>query len=199
MPVKIRLQRKGRRKLPYYHIVVADNRAPRDGRFIEKIGAYNPMTKPATIEIDTDRALDWLQKGAQPTDTARAILRFRGVLYKKHLLRGVAKGALSQEEADRKFADFLSDKDKRISQRFEQTAQEERDRMTAISGVAKTKEVVEEVAEEATDEATAETSETEGDQTEVEAPAEVENAVEATEEAAAEEVEEAGEIASEEE
>ena len=80
MPVKIRLQRRGRRKQPFYHIVVADGRAPRDGRFIEKIGIYNPMTVPATIDLDRDRAYDWLMKGAQPTDTARAILRFKGVL-----------------------------------------------------------------------------------------------------------------------
>ncbi|MBK6623318.1 MAG: 30S ribosomal protein S16 [Saprospirales bacterium] len=91
MAVKIRLQRKGRKKTPFYHIVIADARAPRDGRFIEKLGTYNPMTKPATIEIDRDKAYDWLVKGAQPSDTVRAILRFKGVLFRKHLMRGVAK------------------------------------------------------------------------------------------------------------
>ncbi|MCL4114900.1 UNVERIFIED_CONTAM: hypothetical protein GTU68_036723 [Idotea baltica] len=100
MAVKIRLARRGRRKQPFYHIIVADARAPRDGKFIEKIGSYNPMTKPATIELDREQAFEWLQKGAQPTETARAILRFKGVMYKKHLQRGVSKGALSQEDAD---------------------------------------------------------------------------------------------------
>ena len=94
MAVKIRLQRKGRRKRPFYHIVVADARAPRDGRFIEKLGTYNPMTSPATIDLDRDAAFEWLMKGAQPTDTARAILRFKGVLYKKHLDRGVNPSGL---------------------------------------------------------------------------------------------------------
>ena len=102
MPVKIRLQRRGRRKKPFYHIVVADARAPRDGKFIEKLGVYNPMTSPATIDIDRDRAFQWLLNGAQPTDTARAILRFKGVLYMKHLHRGVTKGAFSEEQAQRR-------------------------------------------------------------------------------------------------
>ena len=103
MPVKIRLSRHGRKKAPFYHIVVADSRAPRDGRFIERVGSYNPITDPATIELNFDRALDWLQKGAQPTDTVRAILSYKGVLLKKHLLEGVKKGALTQEQAEEKF------------------------------------------------------------------------------------------------
>ncbi|MDP4851565.1 MAG: 30S ribosomal protein S16, partial [Saprospiraceae bacterium] len=102
MAVKIRLQRMGRKKSPFYHIVIADARAPRDGRFIERIGSYNPMTKPATIDIDRDKAFEWLNNGAQPTDTVNAILRFKGVLYKKHLMRGVKKGALTLEQADEK-------------------------------------------------------------------------------------------------
>ena len=81
MAVKLRLQRKGRKRAPFYHIVVADARSPRDGKYIERVGSYNPMTKPATIEIDRDAAFQWLLKGAQPTDTVRAILRFKGVLY----------------------------------------------------------------------------------------------------------------------
>ena len=108
MPVKIRLQRRGRKKSPFYHIVVADARAPRDGRFIEKLGTYNPMTKPATIELNRDSAYEWLMKGAQPTDTARAILRFKGVLYRKHLERGVKKGALTQEQAMEKYQEAKS-------------------------------------------------------------------------------------------
>ncbi len=124
MPVKIRLARRGRRKQPYYHIIVADSRAPRDGKFIEKIGSYNPMTKPATIELDRERAYDWLTKGAQPTDTARAILRFKGVMYKKHLQRGVKKGAITQEEADKKYQEFIDAKEAKVAARFEQNRAE---------------------------------------------------------------------------
>ena len=90
MSVKIRLARRGRTKKPYYHIVIADARAPRDGKFIEQIGYYNPMTVPASIDLDRDKAYDWLMKGAQPTNTVRAILKFKGVYYRKHLMRGVA-------------------------------------------------------------------------------------------------------------
>ncbi|MBK6390223.1 MAG: 30S ribosomal protein S16 [Saprospiraceae bacterium] len=111
MAVKIRLQRHGRKKRPYYHIVVADARSPRDGKFIELLGTYNPIVKPATIELDRDKALEWLGKGAQPTDTVRNILRFKGVMYKKHLLRGVQKGAFSLDDAEAKYQSFITDKD----------------------------------------------------------------------------------------
>ena len=121
MAVKIRLQRRGRKKQPFYHIVVADSRSPRDGRFIEKIGVYNPMTKPATIELDRDKAFEWLMNGAQPTDTARAILRFKGVMYKKHLQRGVRKGALTVEEAESKFQSWVEAKEAKIAARVAQT------------------------------------------------------------------------------
>jgi small subunit ribosomal protein S16 len=114
MSVKIRLARKGRKKLAYYHIVVADSRSPRDGRFIEKIGLYNPLTDPATIDIDFEKALGWLQKGAQPTDTCRAILRYKGVMMKKHLLEGVKKGAFDEAEADRRFNEWLKAKEEKI-------------------------------------------------------------------------------------
>jgi small subunit ribosomal protein S16 len=110
MPVKIRLSKKGRKKLPYYHIVVADSRAPRDGKFVERIGLYNPQTNPATIELKFDSALDWLQKGAQPTDTCRAILSEQGVMMKKHLLEGAKKGAFTAEEAEIRFQKWVSDK-----------------------------------------------------------------------------------------
>lgn len=110
MPVKIRLARHGKKGYPFYHIVVADSRSPRDGKFIEKLGTYNPNTNPATIELNFDKAVDWLQKGAQPTDTARAILSYRGVMYKKHLLGGVAKGAFSEEEAQSRFEKWMSEK-----------------------------------------------------------------------------------------
>lgn len=114
MPTKIRLQRHGRKSYAFFHIVVADSRAPRDGRNIEKLGVYNPNTNPATIELDVDGALKWLENGAQPTDTCRAILSYKGVLYKKHLQGGVKKGAFSQEEADSRFEKWMADKTSRI-------------------------------------------------------------------------------------
>lgn len=199
MPVKIRLQRKGRRKKPFYHIVIADGRAPRDGRFIEQIGSYNPMTSPATIEIDSDKALDWLEKGAQPTDTARAILRFKGVLYRKHLNRGVKKGAFSQEQADKMYADFMTEKNDRVAKRIEQSRQDEIARMAAISGTAKALEVEEEVVEEAV-EAAAEEAAPAVEEAAAEAEAVVEEAapaVEAVAEEAAAATEEVAEAATE--
>ncbi|HMM12040.1 MAG TPA: 30S ribosomal protein S16 [Bacteroidales bacterium] len=114
MPVRMRLQRHGKKNNPFYHIVVADGRAPRDGRFIEKIGTYNPMTNPAEINIDTDRAITWLGNGAQPTDTVRAILSYKGILYKRHLLKGVAKAALTPEQAEAKFQEWLAAKEAKI-------------------------------------------------------------------------------------
>ncbi len=110
MPVKIRLGRHGKKGYAFYHIVVADSSAPRDGKFIEKIGTYNPNTNPATIDLNFEKALDWLQKGAQPTDTCRAILSETGVMYKKHLLGGVAKGAFSESDAEAKFNKWFEEK-----------------------------------------------------------------------------------------
>jgi len=115
MPTKIRLQRKGKKGQPFYHIVIADGRAPRDGKFIEKIGTYNPLTKPAGIDLNFDRALYWLQTGAQPTDTVRSILSYKGVMMKNHLLIGMKKGALTQEQVEMKFAAWLADKEARIA------------------------------------------------------------------------------------
>lgn len=114
MSVKIRLARKGRKKQAYYHVVVADSRSPRDGRFIEKIGIYNPVTDPATIDINFEKALGWLQNGAQPTETCRAILKYKGVMMKKHLLDGVKKGAFDEAEADRRFNEWMKGKDEQI-------------------------------------------------------------------------------------
>lgn len=148
MPAKIRLQRHGRRKRPFYHIVVADARAPRDGKFIEKLGTYNPMTKPATIDLDRDLAFDWLMKGAQPTDTTRAILRFKGVLYRKHLARGVKKGALTQETADQMYQDWIAAKEASIAARAAETANEKAARLAAISGTVKKVERKAETVEE---------------------------------------------------
>ncbi len=114
MAVKIRLARKGRKKLAFYHVVVADSRSPRDGRYIEKIGSYNPVTNPATIELDFDKALGWLQNGAIPTDTCRAILSYKGVLIKKHLLDGVKKGAFDEAEATKRFEEWMKQNEEKI-------------------------------------------------------------------------------------
>lgn len=114
MAVRIRLARKGRKKLAYYHVVVADSRSPRDGRYIEKIGKYNPLTNPATIELDFDKALGWLQNGALPSDTCRAILSYKGVLMKKHLLEGVKKGAFDDAEATRRFEEWMKQNEAKI-------------------------------------------------------------------------------------
>jgi len=117
MAVKIRLQRQGRKKQPYYHIVVADSRAPRDGKFIERIGIYNPNTNPATIDLDGDKALSWLNDGAQPTETCRAILSYKGVMYRKHLARGVAKGSFTADEAEQKFGVWMEEKQTKIDKK----------------------------------------------------------------------------------
>jgi small subunit ribosomal protein S16 len=114
MPTRIRLQRKGKKGRPYYHVVVADSRAPRDGKYIERIGAYDPNQNPAFVEVNTDKALDWLQKGAQPSDTCRAILSYTGVVYKNHLMNGVKKGAFSMEEAERRFDIWKNEKTAKI-------------------------------------------------------------------------------------
>ena len=114
MAVKIRLARHGKKGYAFYHIVAADSRAPRDGKFIEKLGTYNPNTNPATIDLKFDRALDWLLKGAQPTDTCRAILSYKGVMYKKHLLGGVAKGAFTEAEAEARFNKWAEAKQGKI-------------------------------------------------------------------------------------
>ncbi|MEM6769486.1 MAG: 30S ribosomal protein S16 [Bacteroidota bacterium] len=158
MPVRLRLQRHGRRKRPFYHIVAADARAPRDGKFIEKLGTYNPMTVPATIELDRMAAYKWLTKGAQPSDTVRAILRFKGVLYFKHLMRGVQKGALTQEQASEKWEAFVEAKEGKVAARREAEAQKTLDFHKAVSGTAPvieepTPEVEEAPAEEAAEEA----------------------------------------------
>ena len=124
MATKIRLQRHGKKRKPFYHIVIADARAKRDGRFIEKIGTYNPVTNPATIDLKIDRAIYWLQTGAQPTNTARAILSYKGALYKNHLLKGVAKGALTEAEADKKFEAWKKEKEAKIQAKIDGLAKE---------------------------------------------------------------------------
>lgn len=124
MPVKIRLQRHGRKGHAFYHIVVADSRAPRDGKFIERVGSYNPNTNPATIDLKFDRALYWLQVGAQPTDTTRNILSDEGVLLKKHLLEGVKKGAFDEAEAEKRFEAWKDAKDSKVVKTKEQLDEE---------------------------------------------------------------------------
>lgn len=192
MAVKIRLQRHGRKKNPYYKIVVADARSPRDGKFIEKIGFYNPMTIPATIDIDRHKALDWINKGAQPTDTVRAILRYKGVMYRKHLLRGVAKGAMTIEEADAKWDAFIKDKESRVEKYRNDVAGQKEAKRIAISGTAKPAppkvEEPQEPAMDVVDEQTPEATESVADVPEVvDAVTEVVEEEAATEELPAEE------------
>lgn len=165
MPVKIRLQRHGKKQRAFYHIVVADSRAPRDGKFIEKLGVYNPNTNPATIDLNIDAAVQWLHNGAQPTDTTRAILSYKGVLYKKHLEGGVKKGALTQEQADVKFAAWVDAKTSKVDSkksslvsskeaankaRLATEAKQKEEKAAAI--IAKNTPVVEEVVEEVAEE-----------------------------------------------
>jgi len=115
MPTKIRLQRHGKKGSAFFHLVAADGRAPRDGKFIEKLGTYNPTTNPATIDVNFERCLHWVQVGAQPTDTAKAILSYKGIMMKDHLLRGVSKGAFTPEQAEAKFQTWLDSKLSKVS------------------------------------------------------------------------------------
>ena len=128
MSVKIRLQRHGSKKRPFYFIVVADARSPRDGKFIQKLGTYNPLTMPASVQLDRQRALDWLQKGAQPTDTVRKILSYKGVSYLKHLLRGVTLGLFDEATAMTKFQSWHSEHEQQIRKRQEEAQRERRGR-----------------------------------------------------------------------
>src|ERR1700722_13884964 len=126
MPVKIRLQRHGSKKRPFYFIVIADIRAPRDGKFIQKIGTCNPLTRPATIQLDRQKALEWLHKGAQPTDTVRRILSFKGVLYLKHLLRGVKLGLFDEAAAMVKFQAWHEEHENAVRKRNEEHRKQQR-------------------------------------------------------------------------
>lgn len=133
MAVKIRLQRHGKKNYAFFHIVVADIRAPRDGRYIEQIGTYNPNTNPATIVLDFDKALAWLNVGAQPTLVVRRILSYEGVLLRKHLQGGVAKGALTQEQADAKFEAWKAGKDAKVSAKVAGLAKDAAERVKAAA------------------------------------------------------------------
>ncbi|GAB5563713.1 MAG: 30S ribosomal protein S16 [Winogradskyella sp.] len=157
MPVKIRLQRHGKKGKPYYWIVAADSRAKRDGKYLEKLGAYNPNTNPATIDLDVDGAVKWLNNGAQPTDTARAILSYKGALLKKHLAGGVKKGALTEEQAEAKFNAWLEEKAAKVQAKADGLTKADADaKAKALEAekavnearIAANAPVVEEVAEE---------------------------------------------------
>ncbi|WP_262246482.1 30S ribosomal protein S16 [Parapedobacter soli] len=190
MAVKIRLQRHGKKGKPFYHLVVADSRSPRDGKFIERIGSYNPNTNPATIDLNFDRALDWLAKGAQPTDTTRAILSYKGVLYKKHLLGGVKKGAFDEAAADAKFDEWLKAKEAKIQGKAQNVAQtKEEAKKAALAVEAKRKEAVAATVAAKNTPPAEETPEAEAPVEEV--VAEGEEVVEATAETAAAETTEA--------
>ena len=192
MSVKIRLQRHGKKGKPFFHIVVADARARRDGRFIEKLGVYNPITNPATIELNVDAAVKWLNNGAQPTDTARAILSYKGALYKKHLQGGVAKGAFDEAEAEKRFNAWLETKEAAVANKKDSLSKADKAaKKAALEAEAKVNEAriaaaaqaeaeakaaeeaanapVEEVAEEVVAETTEETPAAEAEGTEAEA------------------------------
>lgn len=132
MPTRIRLQRFGKKKQPFYRIVVADSRSPRDGKFIENLGIYNPMTSPVTIDLNIDQALYWLQVGAQPSDTVKSLLSYKGVLYKNHLQKGVTKGALTQEQANLKFNEWLDEKTNRINKKIADKERKQRENSKII-------------------------------------------------------------------
>ena len=153
MPVKIRLQRHGKKGKPFFWIVAADSRAKRDGRFLEKLGTYNPNTNPATINLNVDLSVQWLQNGAQPTDTARAILSYKGVLLKKHLLEGVKKGALTQEQAEEKFSSWVSEKEQAVANKESKIAE---DKAKAKAEALKAEQAVNEARIAAAEQAAAE-------------------------------------------
>jgi len=185
MSVKIRLQRHGKKGKPFYWIVAADARAKRDGRYLEKLGTYDPTKNPAIIDLDVDGAVKWLQNGAQPTDTAKAILSYKGALLKKHLAVGVAKGALTEEEAEKKFQAWLDEKAGKVSSKEEKLAKAKADaKAKALEAEKAVNEARAAVAVEEVEEEVAE---------ETEAVAEVEATAEETPETTEEEPKEATE------
>jgi small subunit ribosomal protein S16 len=191
MAVKIRLARRGRKKLAIYDVVVADARAPRDGRFIEKIGTYNPNTPVAAIELDNDKAFQWLMNGAQPTDTVRAMLSYRGLLYKKHLQIGVIKGAMTQEDADKKLEAWMKDKEATIEGKekslADKAAAEKKERLAAEAKVNEARaEAIKKRQDEAEAAAKAAEAPAEEEAPEAEASAEEAPKAEASEEKAEE-------------
>jgi small subunit ribosomal protein S16 len=194
MATRIRLQRHGKKSKAFFHIVAADSRAKRDGKFIEKLGTYNPNTNPATIDINFDRTLNWVQNGAEMTDTARAILSYKGVLYKNHLLNGIKKGALTAEQVETKFAAWLAEKDAKISGKKDSLSKKadqdkaERLKAEADANAAKAKQVeaknsvVEEVIEESVETVAEESKEEAAEETSSENTEESTESIENTEE-----------------
>ena len=193
MATKLRLQRHGKKGKPFYHIVAADARAPRDGRFIEKVGTYNPNTNPATIEVKHDRALHWLQVGAEMSDTVRALMKYKGVIYHNHLVNGVKKGAFTEEEAQKRFESWMAEKNAKIQSKIDALAnesdKEKAARLKAEQEVNAARETALKAAETAAAQAAAaEAEEAPAEEAPAEkAPAEEAPAEEAAEEAPAEE------------
>jgi len=189
MPAKIRLQRQGRKFQAIYSIVVSDSRAPRDGKFIESLGQYNPNTNPATIILDFNKALEWLQKGAQPTDTCRAILSYKGVLYKKHLLEGVKKGAFDEAEAEKRFQAWMTEKEQKIQAKKDQLkASHDKLQKNRIEEETKIKEArAEEISKKRSEIIEKETAAAAGEAEEAETPVEPTEGTESAEAPAEEE------------
>ena len=163
MATRIRLQRNGRKGKPVYNIVIADQRSPRDGKFIEKLGIYNPNTNPATINLDFDSTLNWMMKGAQPSDTVRAILSYKGILIKKHLLEGVRKGAFSEEEAEKRFTTWMEGRNQKVADKSANVlkANEEAKKAALAAEKAKNEARVTELASKNTPSVETETTEVE--------------------------------------
>jgi small subunit ribosomal protein S16 len=190
MSVKIRLQRHGSKGKPFFHIVVADSRSRRDGKFIEKLGIYNPITNPATIELNVDSAVQWLNNGAQPTDTARAILSYKGALYKKHLQGGVAKGAFDEAEAEKRFAAWVEGKEAKVQGKVEGLSKSQADaKKSALEAEAKVNQARIDTAQKVLDDAKAEEAAKIAEAKAAEEVANMPAEVEATEETPAAEAE----------
>ncbi|HBP45299.1 MAG TPA: 30S ribosomal protein S16, partial [Flavobacteriales bacterium] len=189
MATRLRLQRHGKKGKPFYHIVAADARAPRDGRFIEKIGTYNPNTNPATIEVKHDRALHWLQVGAEMSDTVRALMKYKGVIYHNHLVNGVKKGAFTEEEAQKRFESWMAEKNAKIQSKIEAIANDSDKEKAARLKAEQEVNAARETALKAAETAAAQAAAAEAEEAPAEeAPAEEAPAEEApTEEAPAEE------------
>lgn len=189
MAVRIRLQRFGKKGAPFYHVVAADSRSPRDGKFIERLGSYNPMTNPATIDLDVDKAVKWLRNGAQPSDTARSVLSVKGAMLKHHLLRGVDKGALTVEQAEAKFKAWVSDKESKlqkiVSDKEDKNREDKKKRFAAEVKIKE--EIAAKVAKKKTAELTGATEATEATEATSEAAPEAEVAEEVVVETPAEE------------
>ncbi|MEQ9300988.1 MAG: 30S ribosomal protein S16 [Cyclobacteriaceae bacterium] len=201
MAVKIRLARRGRKKRAMYDVVIADARAPRDGRFIEKIGTYNPNTNPASVNINEDKAFDWVMKGAQPTDTVKAMLSYKGVMFRKHLQVGVNKGAVTQEDADAKLKEWLEQKDAKVQGKIDSLSQQKAaDRKARHEAESKVKEARAEAyrAKQAAELAAAQPAEVVTEEVAEEAPVEAVAPEAVVEETPAEVVEEAPVAATEE-